>query len=233
MEERRRTAVAAGLKILSLTWLWAHFALTLVYVMPPNPLRLAWSGPVDTYIGGFFWQNWGLFAPNPEHTSRFLLLRPLHVSGQEIPEVHAEEGWHDVTSLAVQAHQQNRFSAYERVSRAYTNPVRSLLGGSSQLDPWRESCRRGNEQSCRVFEEQYTALGRRSYQLLRRWVSSVALTDMGWSQASHVAVRVRAVGSVPWSRREAPQRDTTDMDLAVFVLDRGVRPNPLITPVAP
>jgi hypothetical protein len=48
-----------------LIWVWVgYFALTALYVSPPNPLKTLTDLHLKT-VGKYFYQDWGLFAPNP------------------------------------------------------------------------------------------------------------------------------------------------------------------------
>jgi len=42
-----------------------HFAMTTLYLMPPNPIGLKTNTVVQTYMAPLFHQRWSLFAPNP------------------------------------------------------------------------------------------------------------------------------------------------------------------------
>ncbi len=43
-----------------------HLVVTAVYVSPPSPAKNAFfSVPITNYIDRYFYQDWGLFAPNP------------------------------------------------------------------------------------------------------------------------------------------------------------------------
>lgn len=43
----------------------AHALATIIYLLPPSPLRNATAGPVFHYMNTLFTQNWHLFSPHP------------------------------------------------------------------------------------------------------------------------------------------------------------------------
>src|SRR5699024_6174422 len=61
----------------ALGWLVVHFALTVAYVMPLNPVTAAVQPLLRATIGTYFPQGWAFFAPDPGWSVPVLLARPL------------------------------------------------------------------------------------------------------------------------------------------------------------
>jgi hypothetical protein len=101
-------------------WLLFHFAATLLYLTPLNPVKLALSGAINSYMQPYFAQNWHLFAPNPVDTSRVITVscRLSQAQGQPV-----ETEWYDVSTLLRRQFQSNRFSAAERLSRMQSSAM--------------------------------------------------------------------------------------------------------------
>src|SRR5262245_53866178 len=51
-----------------------HFGMTMVYLMPLNPIVLRAAPVVDGYMVPWFVQDWHLFAPNPINETHMLLV---------------------------------------------------------------------------------------------------------------------------------------------------------------
>jgi hypothetical protein len=64
-------------RVAALIWLVTHFALTVTYVMPVNPIKLGLQPFLNATIGTYFPQNWSLFAPDPLTSDYAFLALPL------------------------------------------------------------------------------------------------------------------------------------------------------------
>ncbi len=64
-------SVLFSLVVLALS---VHFGMTLIYLMPPNPISLRMAALVNGYMRPWFVQNWSLFAPHPISETRRLLV---------------------------------------------------------------------------------------------------------------------------------------------------------------
>jgi hypothetical protein len=67
-----------GLRLFTLLIFVTHFGLTLVYVAPINPIKIALQPILHNTIGHYFGQNWSFFAPNPISSNMSLMVRPLN-----------------------------------------------------------------------------------------------------------------------------------------------------------
>ncbi len=219
----------AAVRVGTLGWLAAHFALTLLFNLPVNPLKLRLQPLLDRTIGAYFHQNWSLFAPNPIAQDEALLARPLtRAEAERAAAGLPTTGWYDLTTPLWEGFHRNRFSAYDRLARPQANLVRYYLGGSPALAPWATACERGEAEACEVLGgrvEEVRAYARRR---LGTVASAFANEPTGsFAGASYVALRVRERTAVPWSERRSGKRAVRDLDLGVFPIDRSVVPSGL------
>lgn len=96
-----------------------HGAMTLLYNLPSNPIKTL-TNLHNAYIGQFFYQDWGLFAPTPVDMDINLLLDCRSKDG-------TSSGPLEVTAELVRRHQQNRFTPYERLSRVPDNYAHTFV----------------------------------------------------------------------------------------------------------
>lgn len=104
--------------VLSVAAFTMHFLLTLLYVAPVNPVRLRTVLP-DVYVGSFFYQDWGLFAPNPVQGDVLVQYQCVAKSGLQTPVLDA------VTGLWNRGYN----NGFERVMRTLVTPAMSDLYG--------------------------------------------------------------------------------------------------------
>src|SRR5690349_5379464 len=85
-----------ALRIITLLWFMGHFSLTLVYVLPFNPVKDTLQPLLDETIGTYFPQNWNLFAPDPISSDFSLVIRPLSKSEYKIVQAKGlpSDGWY-------------------------------------------------------------------------------------------------------------------------------------------
>lgn len=116
-------------RVMAALWLVVHFILTMIYVYPDNPIKDTLQPLLDATIGRYFAQGWALFAPEPDNTDVVLLVRPL--SSNEYSVVRTKglpsDGWYDLSSPLWTKLQNNRFSAYGRLSRVVSKAVYSYF----------------------------------------------------------------------------------------------------------
>ena len=214
------------LRLLSLLWLLVHFTLTVLYVMPLNPMNAAMQPLLDETIGTYYSQNWKLFSPEPLARNYALLVRPL--SGEQVAAASKNDlpidGWFDVTTPFWVRFQHNRFSAYDRLTRPQFNALLNWLTGGSGLDVWQQSCQMGDTKACAYFAEQLRLVRAQEAGLLARAASAfckdVAEPCRG---ATHVALRAHEELGVAWSLRYNTARPAThDMELGVYPIDTSV-----------
>ena len=228
----RRVAVGA-VKAFSVCWLVGHFALTVIHVMPINPLKNEVGPVADAVLRPLFIQNWSLFAPSPIQTNYSLLVRPL--SGAEAASYDAtgslpEAGWYDLSSPLWARFQANRFSAYDRLTRIHSAAIRQWLSGGLDMVAVSKACQKGDEEACDRFADERADRQGDAGGTLAHTASSFCQDLAASGRAcDRVALRIRAVGSVPWSERYTGSPDTVDVDVDVVRADPTAAPMHLFT----
>ena len=232
--------VSVGLvKALAVVWLVAHFGLTVIHVMPINPLKNEIGYTADSFLKPVFVQNWSLFAPDPIQTNYNLLVRPLtdgEAAAYDASGALPDGGWYDLSSPLWARFQANRFSAYDRLTRVHSAAVRQYISGGIDLVAIGKSCQKGDTEACDLLTERRDERRDESSGMLGRTASSFCqdLAASGRPCTGRVAMRIRTVGSVPWSERYTGTPDTVDIDVAVIEADPTAAPmNVFAFPPAP
>jgi len=130
---RRRERMAlrfAALLLLSL--FGSHFACTLLYLTPPNPIRIALHQPLLRYMQPYFSQSWRLFAPEPGGSDAIVLVACRLRNG----DTTQESSWFDITTPVLEHRYSHRFSPGLLLVRAL-KPRLFLLA-----DPMNDAIRR-------------------------------------------------------------------------------------------
>jgi hypothetical protein len=85
-----------------------HFACTLLYLTPPNPIRIALHEPLEKYMQPYFYQSWRLFAPEPGGTDALVLVacRLRERDGEGVQ----ESDFFDITTPLHEHRYRHRFS---------------------------------------------------------------------------------------------------------------------------
>jgi hypothetical protein len=91
-----------------------HFACTLLYLTPPNPIRLALHEPLEEYMQPYFYQSWRLFAPEPGGTDAIVLVACRLREGEGV----RESDLLDITTPLHEHRYQHRFSPGLLLARA-------------------------------------------------------------------------------------------------------------------
>jgi len=107
-----------------------HFAMTLAYLTPLNPLKLRFYEPVVGYMQPFFVQNWHLFAPDPVRDTYALTVSCRLRQPDGTP---AESAWVDVSTPFRRARQANRFSPADRMDRPQSSAIHSVFNRDETL----------------------------------------------------------------------------------------------------
>lgn len=194
-----RRVVTTLVMVLTGLWLVVHFLFTAMYVTPQNPLKVMTSPVVSPYMGTAFRQVWTLFAPNPVQSNNSVLVKCLHQKTED-----KTSPWLDLARPLWTAHQHNRFSAYDRLSRTITNPVRDYLSGPPHLKNVTDTCRRGNKAMCTKGEKALTAWRHASAEELRAPLSAFCADQaraLGAAPFRFLAVRLSTVNPPAWPER--------------------------------
>ncbi len=225
-----RRSLTAATKITTLLVLILHFALTLLYVLPPNPIKLPLLGLLDVTIGVYARQNWSLFAPNPIAANQAMLAKCLTAAETQIEsdamrQGRVTPGWADVSTPFWIAFQHNRFSAYDRLIRPYTHALRAYLTGGHGLSEWENSCRRkADQEACAVYDAALAAVRQQIEPLLARLGSAFCGEYRPDAAVVTVALRARLTPAWRWSERrnDPASRPAHDVSLGFFTMDRSV-----------
>jgi hypothetical protein len=210
----------------TLGWLGAHFAATVLYVMPVNPINMALQPRLEATIGTYFGQNWCLFAPDPLVSDHALLVHCVHAS--EAADIKSSglpsTGWYDISTPLWKRFQSNRFSAFDRLVRPQSNAMRQLLAGEPSAWEWRKACEKGSAEACKTYEKILGKEREEAGKYLRRIGCAFCLaTSKDPASLTHVALRLRQTQPIPWSQRyQNPQRKVQDFDLAAYPIERDV-----------
>lgn len=113
-ERRNQQTILWACAVVLLTLLAFHLAATVLYLTPPNPIRIALHRPVERYMHPYFSQSWRLFAPDPGGTDGVVLVE-CRVAAPVTPQ---ESGFFDITTPLHEHRYQHRFSPGLLLTRA-------------------------------------------------------------------------------------------------------------------
>lgn len=211
-------------RVITLVGLVLHFALTLLYVFPLNPVKMELGFLANLTIGTYFPQNWSLFAPTPVQSTQVLLVRCL--SAEEVPADSTHplptEGWEDVSSAHFKQAQRHRLSSYERLVRPLQNSLRTYLNGGPDLYSFHEACEKGDTEACKARDIAIKPRRELAARMFRRVGSVFCREAFPLRRLSAVALRFRERGAVPWSARAEGKPKEQDFELGLFKLDETV-----------
>jgi hypothetical protein len=223
----RRTLAQVGyrtLQVLSITVLAVHFALAALFVSPVNPIRIEFRELLDRTVGKYWRQDWRIFAPTPVTTDDAVLVRCLTADEARTGRL-PEEGWYDISTPLWKRHQQDRLTAYDRLSRTATYSVRTWATGGFDSDGWYRACTAGAPGACQAWERIVAAARKANEPILIR-VGSSFCTEIGrGSETDRVALRLRRTLPPPWSRRLNASPRVDDFELGIFPFDRTIVPS--------
>ncbi|HDR4465169.1 DUF5819 family protein [Bacillus hominis] len=90
-----------------------HFAITLIYNTPSNPIKAKYNKQLSAYMDPIFTQNWRLFAPAPVTTNSKFFVKAKIKSDNDT----TTTGWIDIVDYMIKENQENRFTPYNRLLR--------------------------------------------------------------------------------------------------------------------
>ncbi|MEO8217302.1 MAG: DUF5819 family protein [Acidobacteriota bacterium] len=213
---RLKTIGYRALQIGSILALTIHFAMTVLWVGPFNPIKVHLNGLLEKTTGRYFSQSWRIFAPLPVTTDDAVLLRcltPREAAAPRLP----DEGWYDISTPLWIRFQHDRFSAWSRLSRPQTYAVRTYLTAGPDAVLWFNACQGGSQPACSVYQSMIESARQSSGEILTR-IGSAACNDLGRSQSTaRVALRLRRTWPISWSQRSsATQRLSEDLPVGVY-----------------
>lgn len=209
-------------KVFTILFFVVHFLLTIIYVLPLNPIKVRIRPLLDQTIGTLFAQNWSLFAPNPVANDFILLLEPLKTNN---PKEIKKHGWYDLSSPFWHRFQEHRFSAYDRLARSQSNAVRTALSGDPRLIPYLKACEKGDTAACSIYSKSLAYIRQTQVDKLTK-IGSAFCNDLIESNNHyrHFALRIRIVSFPPWSKRYTGKKSIRDLDLGIHPIDRKIAP---------
>jgi len=124
-----------------------HLVVTTVYVSPPSPAKNAFFAvPINQYIDRYFYQDWGLFAPNPISMDIDVLVACVKGSLKEKP-----------INITSPLHARRYILGLDRVNRVAVNYAYSYITpprtDSLQREAQREGLRRVASAFCADLAE--------------------------------------------------------------------------------
>lgn len=208
MKWLRYTAMA-----LTSVWFVFHFFCTAVYNMPTNPLQTRFYPVYIDYMSSFFPQVWTLFAPNPIQNNASLLLQCLE-PGQK----PSDNAWVDVIRPLWLQHEQHRISAYDRLSRTFSNPMRDYLQGPYEAKVDIDLCQTGDKKACGRFKENAKKRRKIALKSIMRPASAYCADvakSLGLNSYPNIAIRIRTSTPPAWAQRFTGKTVTSDMELGI------------------
>lgn len=208
------------IRAVSLSGLTAVVGMTILYVLPVNPLSVAHESLLDETIGAYLSQDWQLFAPNPLSTNYSLLVCP-DESGTSAPSDCKE--WYDITEPLWRCSHRYFFSAFGRLARVQGGPLLEYIAGDSTLEPYAQACRETHLPSdCATYHRLLDKSRAEALTMLCRIASSFC---NGVAERSRsFALRILVVKAVPWSERFSGVGKKQLIELGRFSVDRSVTP---------
>jgi hypothetical protein len=101
-----------------------HFAVTLAYLTPPNPVRLRLSPLIQAYMSPYFDQRWELFAPDPVADARLLQVSCRSLGADGDPR---ESAWSAMTAPLRELRQRYRLTPADRLDRAQQAAIHMMF----------------------------------------------------------------------------------------------------------
>ncbi len=197
---------------LALGTLIAHFVLTLIFVLPPNPIKTLTDLP-QRYIGRFFYQDWGLFAPHPIRMDIRVLISCLTGDHESPP--------FDITRNLLKRRYLN---GYDRVNRVAINYAYSFFTPYRSQMPYLELCtQKPDHPTCKAFRITEKRRREAAKEGLKR-VATAFCADISKAEAlryakAHIWILLSEVP--PWSERYSGGRKDSVIDVGMVELGKS------------
>lgn len=191
-----------------------HFALTGLFVLPNNPIKTV-TAMDRQYIGRYFYQDWGLFAPDP-------VQRDMLVYVQCVGDNHSTPAL-DITTGLWESRRRNPFSASDRLSRVHTNYAFALISPGRQETPLIGFCRDNpDEEICTTMETERNERRSNVEEGMTRLASAFCADMRGSFGMDFAQARIWvALADVPrWSQRWVGEKDKDFIDLGTVALEQ-------------
>lgn len=106
-----------------------HFALTIIYNSPSNPIQAKYNKQISSYMDPIFTQNWKLFAPTPVTTNHYYYAKAKLAD----PEGETRTtNWIDISKYMYEYNHKNRFTPYNSLLRIPRGAF-GLMGESDEV----------------------------------------------------------------------------------------------------
>lgn len=170
----------------------AYVGNTILYLMPPNPLKAIVLPVIERIEHPLFAQNWHLFAPVPVSTNYVIEVR-CRSAGQREHGARRVTTWQDITTPLLRRFHQNRFAPYGHLLRVQQSALLHTLGW--RPDEWTILyCRKRPALDASCLRTQWTATQRAlGLMILDRIASRTCDAVLGDGRAGAVQIRVLSV----------------------------------------
>ncbi len=210
-------------KVVTIVWFITHFLLTIIYVLPLNPIKIQLKPLIDaSTMSSFFSQNWSLFAPNPVSQDYIMLVQPLRVND---PAELTSKGWYNLSSPLWKHFQSSRVSAYDRLARSQSSALRSTLTGDHGLKNLFDACEKGDSVACTTYRTLLASVRKNQIEKLIK-IGSAFCNDISKydNQYQYMAIRIRIVSFPTWSKRYEGTSTINDLELGIHRIDKTIAP---------
>lgn len=184
-----------------------HIIITIIYLLPINPVTLRTQTIIQGYMLPLFEQNWQLFAPNPVSETRVILVQcRLREHDNQI----IETAWQDITTPYWEQHVTNRLSPADRIVRAHTHTARIIYGSDPLVLRLEEHRTEEDSPLNQVLDEVKHAeqeQHRTATEALQRIASAHCDLVVGLGRTDEVRVKLALLEFPRFSERDKPDEE--------------------------
>ena len=184
-----------------------HFLMTLAYLTPLNPVKLNVQHANLAYMQPLFIQNWQLFAPNPVHDTRVLMVS-CRVRNTDSTITATE--WSDISTPLREASYENRLVPTDRLERLQTGTTRVIFGQDEVLVELQERRSEADDEFNKIIDElaQEDEENRQAtIEVLNRIGSAQCDRLYGEYRTEEVRIRVAVLEFPRFSQRHLPNEE--------------------------
>ena len=196
-------------------FLTIHFTATILYNLPLNPIKTISNIP-KAYIDKFFYQDWGMFAPEPVASDISVLISCIKSNSL------TRTKFLDIMKDSVKQHHYNRFDPLERAMRVPSNFAFSYLTQSRENEQRREQCKKNREsKSCVEFKKSDKLRKNLAEEGLVRVASYFCADISNRSKIPYDNAEIKiSISPVNrWSSRFSPHRTTQIISLGQYKIN--------------
>lgn len=186
-----------------------HFAMTLAYLTPVNPVKVRALTLIHSYMVPLFEQRWELFAPDPLVDTRYLLVscRVRNQSGEL-----EERPYSNMTAAFRALKHRYRLTPADRLERAQFAAIHMMMGEQEPVSK-RILARPEEEDTPEIkrarelIQKDQHERGKVGVRLLDRMASAECDRLYGRGLSKEVRVRMAIVKAPPFSKRHLPNSE--------------------------